>query len=300
MLTDAHCHPLDLSLVFPEAEKERQNILSPRGEQGAAAALSACDAKEFAFNEELARLKLCARNAADVTDAADAAQAALVQCFAVHPQFFSVWNEDCGIRNVKSGMKNELNAVINEKLSLLEELAANKRINAVGEFGFDLYNEAFRETESRQDIIFKEHLETALRHDLPVVLHVRRAMHKIFAQIKQLSKCKAVIFHSWPGTLEEAVSVLRRGVNAYFSFGNIIMLNHRQAEKSCALLPSERLLTETDAPFQPRRAERFSSWKDLPLILGAAANLRSKAGNNITVNALEKQIENNFKNAFSI
>ena len=281
MLTDAHCHPFDLFSVFPEAEQERRNILSPCGEKGVISASSACDAKEFAFNEKLSH------------KAADSGEAELLPCFAVHPQFFSVWNEELV-------MKNELNTLINEKLSLLEELAINKRISAIGECGFDLYNEAFRETETQQDMIFKEHMETAIRHDLPVVLHVRRAMHKIFANIKQLSKCKTAIFHSWSGTSDEAFSILRRGVNAYFSFGNIIMLNHKQAKRNCALLPADRLLTETDAPYQPRRAERFSSCKDLPLILEAAASLRSEAGNSITASEFEKQIEVNFRNAYLI
>jgi TatD DNase family protein len=118
-------------------------------------------------------------------------------------------------------------------------------------------------------------------------------MHKIFTLSRKLAQCAAVIFHSWPGTAEEALSLLRKGINVYFSFGNTIRLNHKQAMRSCARLPVDRLLTETDAPFQGMR--EYSQWADLPLIIEAAATLRCE-----TANELEAHIESNFHRAFSV
>ena len=271
MLTDAHCHPFDLDEVFPQNEKERRRL-------GVLAAASACDIKEFAHNEELAR-KAKAEN-----------EAALLPCFACHPQLPAV-------KTAKGEPFGETE--LNSTLADLQDLAKAGRLSAVGEFGFDFYDDAFTETEALQDRIFEVHLETALRYDLPVVLHVRRAMHKIFAVTKNLSKCRAVVFHTWPGTFDEGQALLRRGVNAYFSFGNVIILNHKKAQKSCALLPAQRLLTETDAPFAPRRGENFSRWADLPLIIEAACDLRRKAESAVTdAKELEAQIEENFREVF--
>ena len=272
MLTDAHCHPLDLIRVFPEAEKERRDL-------GVLAAASACDSEEFSHHEELAR-----NSAAEKT-------APLICCFGIHPQLPA--------ERAKKSMpfaEKELNG----SLAVLEKLCRAGRIAAIGECGFDLYKDEYKETEDIQEKIFASHIDTAVNFNMPVVLHVRRAMHKIFAYEKQLSKCKAVIFHTWPGTLEEAKSFLRRGINAYFSFGNVIMLNHKQAIKCCAMLPAERLLTETDAPYAPRRGENFSSWTDIPLILETAANLRCEAGKKISSKELENQIDMNFMKAFLI
>jgi len=92
---------------------------------------------------------------------------------------------------------------------------------------------------------------------------------------------------------------LRHKVNVYFSFGNTITLNHKQAIRSCALLPIDRLLTETDAPYQTRRGNQFSSWEDLPLILETMSALRCEAGNNISKEELETQIELNFRKNFT-
>jgi TatD DNase family protein len=271
VLTDAHCHPADLVRVFPQAEEERRRL-------GATAAASACDMEEFAYNEELAR------------NAASDGASPLLLCFAIHPQLPAA-----KIENGKPFTEIELN----DTLVTLHDLASAGRIAAIGEFGFDLYNAAFRETEALQDKIFAAHLEAAIRYDLPAVLHVRRAMHKIFAAAKILTKCRAVVFHSWPGTFEEGQSLLRRGVNAYFSFGNTVALNHKQAQKSCALFPAERLLTETDAPFQPLRGKNFSQWADLPLVIENAAALRCEAGSAVTdAKELESQIETNFRAVF--
>jgi TatD DNase family protein len=271
MLTDAHCHPFDLVSVFPKAEQERRRL-------GVLAAASACDLEEFTYNEELAK-KAVAEN-----------YTPLLLCFGVHPQLPAVKKEGDGpFTDIE----------ISDNLETLRKLATAGRLSAVGECGFDLYNEAFKETEETQDALFSAHLEIAVNYGLPVVLHVRRAMHKIFAAEKIFTKCKAVVFHSWSGTLEEARSLLRRGVNAYFSFGNAIMLNHKQAIQCCSLLPAERLLTETDAPFQPRRGEKHSVWADLRLIIETAVTLRNEAGSSVTdAKALESQIDENFRKVF--
>lgn len=277
MLTDAHCHPYDLVRVFPECERERQRL-------GVLAAANACSAEEFAYNEKLSRLS-----------AAGAAAAKILPCFAVHPQQFQI--------------KNEPLTEYEARLAALEDFASQGRIAAVGECGFDLYNSRFKETEAIQEKFFAAHLEIALRYSLPVVLHVRRAMHKIFAAAKTLAKCKSVIFHSWPGTFEEGNALLRRGVNAYFSFGNVILKDHKQAIRSCALFPAERLLTETDAPYQPARGQSFSHWEDLPRIIEAAAVIRGNFSQKEGIEAenggtgcqkLEAQIEANFKAAFCL
>jgi TatD DNase family protein len=188
--------------------------------------------------------------------------------------------------------------LLNSHLNILNNLARDGKLSAIGECGFDLYSETYKETELMQDVIFAAHLETALTYGLPLVLHVRQAMHKIFTFTKELAKCKAVVFHTWPGSFEEANSLMQRGVNAYFSFGNVIMLNHKKSIKCCALLPENRLLTETDAPYAPQRGENYSSWKDLPLILETAARLRSEAGNKISAADLETHVEANFRSVF--
>jgi len=279
MLTDAHCHPSDLSSFFHEFEDDRRKL-------GVIAAASACLKNEYAQYEILSRNAVL-NNAAP-----------LLICFGIHPQIFKIKNEERTTIYNEQLTESYENYNFYELLETLELLTSKKSICAVGECGFDLFNSVFKETEELQERFFLQQIEIAIRYELPMVLHVRRAMHKIFAVSNLLSKCKSIVFHSWPGAFEEAQSLLRKGVNAYFSFGSTILLNHKQAMRSCALLSSDRLLTETDAPYQPRRGQSFSQWSDLPLILEAASALRVEAGNKISVNDLENQIEINFRKVF--
>jgi TatD DNase family protein len=264
MLTDTHCHPSDLAEVFPGAEEERRRL-------GVCCAASATDLKEFAYHEALAR------------KAGEDQAPPVLCCFAVHPQLPAARRE---------GNFRRL-------LDALAAYAAEGRLAAVGETGFDLYNSAFRETEALQDELFGFHLETALNHDLPLVIHVRRAMHKVFARTRELRKISSVIFHSYSGTLAEAEALLNRGINGFFSFGTPILLNHREARRCCAALPAERLLLETDAPWQPLRGKGFSAWADLPSIVRAAALLRREAGSSGgEAVELEHLVEANFFRVF--
>ncbi|MDR2575571.1 MAG: TatD family hydrolase [Treponema sp.] len=259
MLVDAHCHPFDLAEHLENAEEERRRL-------GVICASSATTLEEFEYCERLS-LKAKKDNAPP-----------LLPCFAVHPQ-------------MPSALGNGTQMFLQDSLSVLDTLAARKRLCAVGETGFDLYNAAFKETEGIQDELFAAHLETSLRYDLPLVIHSRRAMHKIFANAAALKKCRAVIFHSWSGTAGEGESLLMRGINAFFSFGAVIMLNHKEAMRCCAAFPADRLLTETDAPFQPPRGKDFSRYADISAILGAMETLRAQK-------EMEKIIETNFRAAF--
>jgi len=275
LLTDAHCHPFDLAKHLPAAEDERRRL-------GVMCAASAATMEEFTYCERLSRQE----QVVSLNDTAPSNGALLLSCFAVHPQM----PQAAPVAEQSS---------CNEQLAVLETLAAQGRLAAVGETGFDLYNAAFRETEEIQEKLFAVHLEAALRHNLPLVIHVRRAMHKIFAHAATLKKCRAVIFHSWPGTAGEGEAMLKRGINAYFSFGNVIMLNHREAMRCCAVFPVGRLLTETDAPFQPPRGKEFSCYTDLARILETITALRRETGTrDLSAGEMKKIIEKNFHAAF--
>ena len=265
MYIDAHCHPFNcLEYMSKDEIETRGNI---------AIAASSWNPEQFEYHKSLAE------------NAATKGNAPVVLCFAVHPQFPSY--------SAKENTDKSPYYIDDVLLPFMENLAEKKQLHAIGETGFDLFNDEYRNTEKIQDDIFAHHLEIALEYGLPMVLHVRRAMHKIFLHAKKLKELPAVVFHSWSGTAAEAESMLRHGVNAFFSFGAVIVNNHKQAQACCAMLPSERLLFETDAPYQPPRSKTFSSWADLSLIYKTAADLRG-----VNVADLENIAADNFARAF--
>jgi len=262
-MTDVHCHPWDLLEQNPNAEEERR-------ETKTAAAASAWNREQFEYHEGLAQ------------NALKEGAPPLFCCFALHPQLSA--NADFSFHH---------------GLEFLQSLGAEGRLDAVGETGFDLYNDEYRAGEKIQDELFSYHLETALKYDLPMVLHLRRAMHKIFPFAKELKKLPAVVFHSWPGTRGEGEALFKRGINAFFSFGTTVAKNHREAMICAANFPSDRLLLETDAPYQPLRGKAFSSWQDLGEICSCIAALRKEAGTDgSTKEELEELTTNNFFKVF--
>ncbi|GAB1481294.1 hypothetical protein MASR2M78_01090 [Treponema sp.] len=137
--------------------------------------------------------------------------------------------------------------------------------------------------------------------DFPQLLHLRKAMHKAFKYSKELKALPVVIFHSYSGTYREAEDFLKRGVNAYFSFGTTIALNHKIAQEAVSKLPAEHLLFETDAPYQGLRGKDHSSWKDVLVVLKEASRLRLEArGQDKSENRqdLEKISDLNFSRCF--
>jgi len=276
MASDAHAHPQDLLRLFPGAEAERRSL-------GIACAASSCYGEEFSLHEKTA--------AAAQRDGAPP----LCLCFAVHPQLPASLHAEGGKKSGHDSVSG-----MRDKLDLLSALAAGGRIAAVGETGFDLYSQKYKETEKIQDDLFIEHLEIALRHDLPLVLHVRRGMHKIFPHVKTLKKLPAIVFHSWPGAPDEGFSLLRRGIRAFFSFGTTLLLNHKNAIRSCAAFPPDNLLLETDAPWQPLRGKEFSRWADLPAVTACAAAIRKEHGaaQGTTTEELEEITDRNFTGIF--
>jgi len=271
-MTDAHCHPWDLREYQAGAEKERV-------ETGTIAAASSWNREQFEYHERLAQ-KALEDNAPR-----------LLRCFALHPQLAPSFMEK----------SDEENFSLSKGLELLHTLGSQGRLDAVGETGFDLYDERYRASEKIQDEMFVCHLETAVKYGLPMVIHARRAMHKVFSYAKDLKKLPAVIFHSWPGTIGEGEAAIRRGINAFFSFGAAVAKNHRMAMASAAYFQSSRILLETDAPYQPLQGKTFSSWQDLNAICSCIARLRKEAESPCaTREELEEAVKANFFSAFCI
>lgn len=143
---------------------------------------------------------------------------------------------------------------LTKNIPFMEKLLQEKRIFAIGETGFDFFAE-YKENEKQQQEAWNACLELATKYNVPIVIHSRKALHKIFADSKKLKNVCAVVFHSFTGSVNEANAFLNRGVNAYFSFGNPLIFGDKSARLCVRELPLNRLLLETDAPYQCMRGE---------------------------------------------
>ena len=144
-------------------------------------------------------------------------------------------------------------------IDFLEKLVAEKQISFIGECGFDLFCDEYKIFEKKQDEIFNIQIEMAIKNNLPVVIHCRKANHKLFKYKKQLSKLPEVLFHSFMGPSAEALSLLNSDINGYFSFGKQVFNGNKKVLDCINTLPAQRILCETDAPFQYLKGENFTS-----------------------------------------
>lgn len=162
-----------------------------------------------------------------------------------------------------------------ENLPFLEGLLQEKRIAAVGECGLDFFTQEFSANRGAQEKAFAAQLDLAARYKVPAIVHARKAMQEIFESAAALKKVPAVVFHSFAGTLMDARSLLAKGVNAYFSFGKPLMNGAKKAILCVRALPLDRLLFETDAPYQTLKGEAATSPAEIADVYQAAFELRN-------------------------
>ncbi|MCR4579214.1 MAG: TatD family hydrolase [Treponema sp.] len=177
---------------------------------------------------------------------------------------------------------------IKESLDFLEELLRQNKISAIGEAGFDYFTEDFRSFSKKQEEMWQNQLELAISYKRPLVIHCRKANHKLFEYSKELKKCPALLFHSFMGPLSEAKSLLSRGINGFFSFGKQMNNGNKKTIECVKNLPLENLLLETDAPFQTLKNQENTLPCEILDIYKSAAGLR-----NINIEELSTQLEKN-------
>ena len=164
----------------------------------------------------------------------------VIQAYGLHPQ-------------------NAANENIKESADFLEKLLNKNLISFIGEAGFEYFTQEFKDARAMQEKIFNIQLVLALQYKKPLVIHCRKANHKLFEYSKDLKKLPEVLFHSYMGPAAEAFSLLEHGINGYFSFGKQLLNGNKKAIECVKQLPGERVLAETDAPFQYLKGEKFTA-----------------------------------------
>ncbi len=137
----------------------------------------------------------------------------------------------------------------------LRELAADPLCRAVGETGFDQYRDGAPLEDQR--LAFEAQIEIAAELHKPLIIHTRDADDLSIETLREQASGVRVILHCFtmPTRLEECLAE-----GWWISFaGNVTYPKATELAAACALVPDDRLLVETDAPYltpQPRRSER--------------------------------------------
>lgn len=135
-----------------------------------------------------------------------------------------------GIHPWNAGRWNE------RDVELLERLAADPRVVAIGETGLDSVR-GDADMGAQRGLLLK-HVELSERTGKPLLLHVVRRYDDIMALKKRLNPAQAWVIHGFRGKPEMAKALIERGF--YLSYGE------RFNAESVAVTPPERMLAETD------------------------------------------------------
>ncbi len=178
-----------------------------------------------------------------------------------------------------------------------KKLAADPKVVAIGECGLDYYRLG-EETKKKQAETFIKQIELANEVKKPLMIHCRQAFADLIEILnlksKILNRPNPGIIHFFSGTKEDAKTLLDMGF--LFTFGGVITFA-RDYDEVIKMLPMNRILSETDAPYvspAPYRGKRNEP-SYVVEVVKKLAELK-----NVSVEEMKRRIFENAKQIFGL
>ena len=167
-------------------------------------------------------------------------------------------------------------------LGQLRQLLAQPGVVAVGECGLD-FNRDFS-PRPQQELAFEAQLQLAVELQLPVVMHQRDAHERFVAILRPYrDKLPAAVLHCFTGTREELEECLALDLHIGITGWICDERRGHHLRELVALIPDNRLMLETDAPYllprdlSPKPKSRRNEPCFLPHIAEAVASARGES-----------------------
>jgi TatD DNase family protein len=165
-------------------------------------------------------------------------------CLTLTQQFDNVYTT-VGLHPTDANMFNP------ETVATLEALAQQPKVVGIGESGIDYYWDAAPKSVQLEALQWQ--LDLARRRDQPIVIHARdkdnsrQAFADCAATLREANWHKGIL-HCFAGDTELLETGLALGFHVSYA-GNLTYKNAQAIRDSAQLVPFERLLIETDAPY---------------------------------------------------
>ena len=181
-------------------------------------------------------------------------------------------------------------------LERIKALAGDEKCVAVGETGLD-YHYNFSPPEDQRRV-FAGQLALAVRVGKPVVVHTREAFDDTLSILAEAGvDGSRIVFHSFTGSSEQARRAVEIGAAVGFS-GIVTFKNAGALREAAAIVPDDRLLIETDAPYlspEPVRNMKTNEPANVVHVAACLAALRGQA-----LEAVAEQTTENAARFFSL
>ena len=141
----------------------------------------------------------------------------------------------------------ELNSYNDEAEEQIKQYLKHPKIVALGEVGLDYYWD--KSQIERQKEIFERQILIAKEAGKPVLVHDREAHQDSFEILKKTGAADVgVVMHCFSGSPEFAMECVKEGF--YIALGGVVTFKNAKKVKEVAkVVPLEKLLLETDAPY---------------------------------------------------
>ena len=166
---------------------------------------------------------------------------------------------------------------LEKDLKIIEELAANPRVRAIGETGLDFFRTP-EELRDKQKYSFARHIKMAKDHNKALVIHDRDSHRAVLDLLIQEGAPDKTIFHCYSGDAEMAKECIANNYILSFA-GTLTFKNAPELREAVVLVPVEQLLVETDSPFlapMPNRGS-LNTPAQIPNTLRVMADLRGES-----------------------
>ena len=166
---------------------------------------------------------------------------------------------------------------LEKNLKVIEELAANPRVRAIGETGLDFFRTP-ENLRDRQKYSFARHIKMAKEHKKALVIHDRDSHRAVLDLLIQEGAPANTIFHCYSGDAEMARECIANEYILSFA-GTVTFKNAPELREAVVLVPIEQLLVETDSPFlapMPNRGA-LNTPAQIPNTLRVIADLRNES-----------------------
>ncbi|RYF75657.1 MAG: TatD family deoxyribonuclease [Comamonadaceae bacterium] len=150
-----------------------------------------------------------------------------------------------GIHPLCTGSADEADLALLD--AALSAHRADPHLVAVGEIGLDHFVPGL--DAARQERFFRAQLELARKHELPVLLHVRRSVDKVLKQLRQVGGGRPWqgIAHAFNGSSQQAEACIALGLK--LGFGGAVTFDRAlQLRRLAATVPLGSMVLETDSP----------------------------------------------------
>ncbi|WP_047980706.1 TatD family hydrolase [Ornithinibacillus contaminans] len=177
-------------------------------------------------------------------------------------------------------------------LAWIEELASHPKVVAIGEMGLDYHWD--KSPKDVQKAVFRKQIQLAKKVNMPIIIHNREATEDIITILQEEDAAQVGgIMHCYNDSAAYVQTCL--DMNFYISLGGPVTFKNAPLPKEvAAVVPLDRLLVETDAPFlapHPNRGKRNEP-AYVKLVAEKIAEIRDVS--------LEELSEKTTENAFSL